>query len=106
TYNFLNVEKNPGYYTSGTYYGTAGDILALAVALQYQEDGTGSFNNPGDFLGVSVDLLFEKVLASAGVVTINAEYKSFDSDYPTAAFGDLDCFCLFDCDSYTITGLY
>src|SRR5690606_24016481 len=35
-----------------------------------------------------------------------AEYKSFDSDYPTAAFGDLDCFCLFDGDSYTITGLY
>ena len=25
------MRTNPGYYTSGTYYGTAGDILALAV---------------------------------------------------------------------------
>lgn len=31
TWNLLNEEKNPGYYTSGTYYGTAGDILAIAV---------------------------------------------------------------------------
>lgn len=31
TYNFVNPEKNPGYYTQGTYIGTAGDILAIAV---------------------------------------------------------------------------
>ncbi len=37
TYNFLNPEKNPGYYTSGTYFGTAGDILALASRGELSE---------------------------------------------------------------------
>ena len=42
TYNFLNPEKNPGYYTSGTYYGGGGDILAIAVGVNHQKDGAGS----------------------------------------------------------------
>ncbi|MEM7466075.1 MAG: hypothetical protein AAF387_04250 [Pseudomonadota bacterium] len=105
-YNFLNVEKNPGYYTSGTYYGGLGDIFTIGVALQYQEDGSGSFNNPGDFLGFSADLIYEKVFANKGVFTFNGEYKNFDSDYNVAAFADGDCFCMFDGDSYSIVGLY
>ena len=40
-YNFLSVEKNPGYYTSGTYYGISGDILTVAVAFQSPEDVAG-----------------------------------------------------------------
>ena len=105
-YNFLNVEKNPGYYTSGTYYGGAGDVFTLAVAMQYQEDGTGSFANPGDFFGFSFDALYETVLANKGVFTFNGEYKNFDSDYSAAAFADPDCFCMFDGDSYSLVGLY
>jgi hypothetical protein len=106
TYNFLNAEKNPGYYTSGTYYGGGGDIFALAFAAQYQEDGVGSQLNAGDFFGFSIDALFEKVLTNKGVVTFNGEYKNFDSDYSVAAFGDGDCFCMFDGDSYSVVGLY
>jgi hypothetical protein len=49
TWNLLNDESNPGYYTSGTYYGTAGDILALAVGGEYQNDGAGSFANRSRF---------------------------------------------------------
>lgn len=105
-YNFLNVEKNPGYYTSGTYYGGLGDILTIGFATQYQEDGTGSFNNPGDFFGFSIDAIYEKVFASKGVFTFNGEYKNFDSDFNTAAFGDADCFCMFDGDSYSLVALY
>ena len=105
-YNFLNVEKNPGYYTSGTYYGTAGDIFTVAMAMQYQEDGAGSFLNPGDFLGFSADVIYEAVLANQGVVTFNGEYKNFDSDYSTAAFADADCFCMFDGDAFSFVGLY
>lgn len=59
-YNFLTVEKNPGYYTSGTYYSTGGDILTVAVAFQYQGDGAGSFCNPGDYRNISADLIFER----------------------------------------------
>lgn len=105
-YNFLNVEKNPGYYTSGTYYGGLGDIFTLAVAFQYQSDGVGSFANPGDYRGVSLDAIYETVLDNKAVVTFNGEYKNFDSDFDVAAFADADCFCMFDGDSYSLVGLY
>jgi len=105
TYNFLEVEKNPGYYTSGTYYGTAGDIFSLAVAMQYQEDGVGSQLNPGDYFGISFDAIFEKKLQNELVLTFNGEYKNFSSDFSTLAYADPDCFCMFDGDSYSFVGL-
>ncbi len=107
TYNFLNPENNPGYYTSSTYYGTAGDILAVAFGFSYQKDGAGSFDNRSDFLGLVTDVLFEKVVPeNLGVVTVNAEYKKFYADYNTTAFSNPDCFCVFDGQSWTVTGLY
>lgn len=105
-YNFLEVEKNPGYYTSGTYYGTGGDIFTVAFAFQTQDDGAGSFLNAGDFFGYSFDVIFEKVLPNKGVFTFNGEYKDFDADYDVAAFADPDCFCMFDGSSYSLVGLY
>ena len=77
TWNLLNEEKNPGYYTSGTYYGTAGDILALAVGGEYQNAAAGSLANPAPFGAVVSDILFEKVLPDKGVFTFNAEYKRY-----------------------------
>jgi hypothetical protein len=107
TYNFLNPEKNPGYYTSSTYFGKAGDILALAFGASYQRNGAGSFLNRSDFLGLVGDLLFEKVLPkNMGVATVNAEYKQFYANYNAAAFADPGCFCMFDGKSWTVTGLY
>ena len=38
-WNLLNDEPNPGYYTSGTYYGTAGDIFAIGASVQHQKGG-------------------------------------------------------------------
>ncbi len=107
TYNFLNPEKNPGYYTSSGYFGEAGDILALAVGASYQKNGAGSFTHRGDFLGLVGDVLFEKVLPrNLGVFTLNGEYKRFYADYSPLAFSDPDCFCMFDGQSWTVTGLY
>jgi hypothetical protein len=77
SYNFLEIEKNPGYYTSGTYYGKGGDILTLGASNQYQYHGAGTVNDPGSFRGTAVDLLFEKVLPNQGVVTFNGEYKNY-----------------------------
>lgn len=105
-YNFLSVEKNPGYYTSGTYYGGGGDIFTLGVASQYQEDGSGSFAHPGDFFGVSGDALLELNLPNQGVVTVNGEFKYFSADYDQAAFADADVFPMFDGNSYSIAALY
>ncbi len=106
-YNFLEVEKNPGYYTSGGYFGGAGDILTLAAAIQYQEDGSGSMMNPGDFFGLAVDLLFEKPITDIGTITVNGEYKYFDSDYDEAAFTDgTGVFPMFSGNSFSLVGLF
>ena len=107
TYNFLNPEKNPGYYTSGTYYGGAGDILAVAVGVNHQKDGAGSFGNKADFTGLVADLLFEKPLDNnMGVLTFNAEYKRFWAEYANAANSDTNCMCVFRGQSWTAYGLY
>lgn len=105
-YNFLNVESNPGYYTSGTYYGEAGDIFTVAGSFQWQKDGAGSRANPGDYLALMVDVLGEKVFEDVGVLTFNGEYKYFDSDYDSAAFLDDDNFGMFSGDAFSVALLY
>ncbi len=115
TYNFLNPEKNPGYYTSGTYYGTAGDILAVAVGVNHQKNGAGSYAYRTDFTGVVADVLFEKVLDNnMGVFTFNGEYKRFWANGGTAStlaqrtamFADTTAFGQFSGQSWTAYGLY
>ncbi len=105
TWNLLNDESNPGYYTSGTYYGAAGDILAIAAGGEYQEDGSGSFANPNNFTSFVTDVLFEKVLGTAGVFTVNAELKRYWAQN-AAAFTDVGCFCMFGGTSWTAYALY
>jgi len=104
-YQFLDVEDNPAYYTSSTYYGSA-DVLTLAYAVQYQSDGAGSSLHKGDFLGMSVDGLFEKNLDGAGVITIDGEAKYFDFKNNVAAYADPDNFGMFDGTAFTGTALY
>lgn len=106
TWNLLNDESNPGYYTSGTYYGTAGDILALAVGGEYQNAGAGSNANTSTFGSFVGDVLFEKVLpGNMGVFTANAEYKRYWAQ-SLAAAADPDCFCVFSGSSVTAYALY
>lgn len=111
-YNFLEVEKNPGYYTSGTYYGTGGDILTVAVANIYQSQGVGTLGNPGNFRGTSADVLFEKILPGKGVVTLNGEYKNYGVDsntlpVPSAPGGPLSgTFGLFQGNAYDVSAMY
>lgn len=120
SYNFLNVENNPGYYTSSTYYGGAGDIFTVSLAYQRQQDATETDfvdavlvdvpngieakdavpASVGDFTGYSIDALYETVLANDGVVTLEAEYKNFDTDGKVNGLG------LFEGDAWTATALY
>ncbi|MEI6334827.1 MAG: hypothetical protein WCS87_09730 [Methylococcaceae bacterium] len=120
SYNFWEVEKNPGYYTSGTYYGKGGDILTVAANNQYQQDGAGqgatSVNNiaiaadPGNFRGTGVDVLMEKVLPNNGVVTLNGEYKNYDISggysQATRDAGYPNSFSMFEGNSYDVSGMY
>ena len=110
TWNLLNEEKNPGYYTSGTYYGTAGDILAIAVGGEYQNSGAGTAINQSFFGNLTTDLLFEKVLPDKGVVTFNAEFKRYWAQ-SLAAFTDASanlggCFCMFGGTAWQTSVLY
>jgi len=104
SYNFLNVEQNPGYYTSSTYYGKAGDILTVGVAAQWEEDALGVVGASGDFLGYSVDLLGETTLDNGAVATIEGEYKRFELD--GVASGAADDLGMFEGDAYMGTALY
>jgi hypothetical protein len=108
TFNFFNPEKNPGYYTSGTYYGTAGDILALGVGANHQQNGAGSFLHSADYTAFITDLLAEKPLPNdMGVITVNAEYKQYFADYNPLAFTDgSGNFGMFNGHSYTGYALY
>lgn len=107
-FNFWDVEKNPGYYTSGTYYGTGGDILTVGISNQYQEDGAGITTDPGDFRGSAVDLLMEKVLGNGGVVTFNGEYKNYavTSGYSQASRDAGGGFGIFEGDAYDVSAMY
>ncbi len=107
-YNFWDVEKNPGYYTSGTYYGKGGDILTVAVSNQYQEDGAGTTADPGNFRGTSADILLEKVLPNGGVVTFNGEYKNYgiSRGYSQASRDAGGGFDMFEGNAFDVSGMY
>ncbi|CAD6878507.1 FmdC precursor [Methylomonas albis] len=107
-YNFWDVEKNPGYYTSGTYYGKGGDILTVGVSNQYQEGGAGTANDPGNFRGTTADVLMEKVLPGGGVVTLNGEYKNYgiSNGYSQASRDAGGGFDMFEGNAYDVSGMY
>ncbi|HEB56036.1 MAG TPA: hypothetical protein ENI98_06980 [Gammaproteobacteria bacterium] len=101
-YNFFNKEANPGYYTSSTYFGKAGDILTLAISAQHQGDGYGTATQSGSFTGYAIDGLFEKPLANGAAVTVEGEYKSFD----IATSATSPVFSMFDGSAYFASFAY
>lgn len=107
-YNFWSVEKNPGYYTSGTYYGKGGDILTVGVSNQYQQDGVGTVTDAGNFRGTTVDLLFEKQLTNKGVVTFNGEYKNYgiSNGYSQASRDAGGGFAMFEGNALDMSAMY
>ena len=60
-------DPEPGYYLNGTYYGEK-DILAVGVAGQTEADKHA----------FTADLLMEKKLGNAGVVSFESEYARYD----------------------------
>ncbi|WP_293675853.1 hypothetical protein [uncultured Phenylobacterium sp.] len=78
-YNFLEVEDNPGYYTSSTYYGSA-DIFTVAFAVQSQKNGVGTALVRGDYTAWNVDVLFEKKVMDGGAITLEGAYYDYDTD--------------------------
>jgi hypothetical protein len=113
SYNFWEVEKNPGYYTSGTYYGKGGDILTVSLNNQYQSQGAGSVVTPGNFRGTGVDVLMEKILPNKGVLTFEGDYKNYGisgGNYHaianTPSTGTVPNFNMFAGQAYDVSGMY
>ncbi|WP_347986618.1 hypothetical protein [Methylomonas sp. AM2-LC] len=106
-YNFWDVEKNPGYYTSGTYYGKGGDILTVGVSNQFQDQGAGSTNFHGSFRGTAVDVLMEKVLPG-GVLTLDGEYKNYgiSGNYNPNLAASTPNFNMFEGNAYDVSGMW
>ena len=77
-YNFWDVEDNPGYYTSSTYYGGA-NILTLAFVVLSQKDGVGTAAKKGDYLGWNFDALMEKKVMGGGAFTLEGAYYNYDT---------------------------
>ncbi|MDP7537661.1 MAG: hypothetical protein QF470_07560, partial [Methylococcales bacterium] len=80
-----------------------GDILTVAFAAQYEQDGAGTQAQPADFTGYSVDLLGETTLGNGAVATVEAQYKRFELDGNDSGTGTLG---MFEGDAYTGTALY
>ena len=125
SYNFWEVEKNPGYYTSGTYYGKGGDILTVSINNQYQSQGAGlgsyqstdkPVNLPAvarNFRGTGVDVLMEKILPNKAVLTLEGDYKNYGisggnySAIANQASGDpRPNFNMFAGQAYDVSGMY
>jgi len=88
--NFLHAARatinlwdpEPGYYTTSSYYG-AKDVLAFAVAYQYEKDGAGTGTTEtlrSDFNAWSVDVLMEKKIQNGAVVNLEGAYYNYDTD--------------------------
>jgi hypothetical protein len=106
-WNLLNDEDNPGYYTSGTYYGTAGDIVAVAAGFSHQHNGAGSAAYATDFNGLVFDALLEKLIpGNAGVLTVNGEFKRFWGDLLYSYLNPGPNLGVFNGNSWTVYGLY
>ena len=110
SYNFWDAEKNPGYYTSGTYYGKGGDILTLSANNQYQTQGVGTPVSPGNFRGTGFDVLMEKILPNKAVLTLEGDYKNYGvsgGNYHTIANTTVTPnFNMFSGQAYDLSGMY
>lgn len=89
-YNFWDAE--PGYYLSGTYYGTK-DILSVAFAT----------NAVGDQTTSNVDFLLEKKVGDGGAFSLEGEYIVYDG---LGGYSSPNGAAYVDGDSYYLLGAY
>jgi hypothetical protein len=77
SYNFWDPE--PGYFVTSDYYGKK-EILSIGVSANYQNNATGTAQNPGDYFGWSIDGLMQKKVLGGNVLTFEGSYYHYDTD--------------------------
>ncbi len=73
--NLSLINPEPGYYQNATYYGEK-DILAIAVAGQLQNNGSGG----DDYAMFNADVLFEKNFAGSGTLSLEGAFYKYIGD--------------------------
>jgi len=77
SYNFWDTED--GYYLSSDYFGKK-EILSIGVSANYQKNATGTYQDPGDYFGWSIDGLMQKKVFGENVLTLEGAYYNYDTD--------------------------
>jgi hypothetical protein len=77
SYNFWDPE--PGYFVSSDYYGKK-EILSVGVSVNYQDNATGTAQDPGSYFGWSIDGLMQKKVLGGNVLTFEGSYYHYDTD--------------------------
>ena len=76
-YALWDPEPAPAYYTGSTYYG-AKDILTIAFAGMFQQDGVGIAAAKDDYKAWNIDVLMEKKMGAGGALTLEGAYYNYD----------------------------
>lgn len=82
--SYALLDAEPGYYTSGTYFGSK-NIATIGVYYQTQKNGYGTAAAPSNYTGMGADFLYEKKLDGGGAATLEAGYTKFDLGDNTVA---------------------
>lgn len=75
--SYALLDAEPGYYTSGTYYGSK-DIATIGAYWQSQKNGYGTEASPSNYTGMGMDFLLEKKLDGGAAATLEGGYSKFD----------------------------
>ena len=75
--SYALLDAEPGYYTSGTYFGSK-NIATVGIYYQTQKNGYGTAAAPSNYTGMGADFLYEKKLDGGGAATLEAGYTKVD----------------------------
>lgn len=77
SYDFWDPE--PGYFVTSDYYGKK-EILSVGISANYQNNATGTAQDPGSYFGWSIDGLMQKKVFGGNVLTFEGSYYHYDTD--------------------------
>lgn len=75
--SYALLDAEPGYYTSGTNYGSK-NIATIGAYWQSQKNGYGTEASPSNYTGMGMDFLLEKKLDGGAAASLEGGYSKFD----------------------------
>jgi hypothetical protein len=75
--NIALLDREPGYYSSSSYYGK--DIVSIGLGAQYKRDGSAGAMAVDDYAELNADVLYE-TRVGGGVLDLEAAFHLFGGD--------------------------